>query len=78
MPLCAACIEVHQEEHVTKGTAGKFELLEHSLTWAYKSISTECNSFVDDMSEINKFLFEIENRNKIFKNQVQEAKQRIY
>jgi hypothetical protein len=40
-------------------------LLETSLSGAYKNITSECNMFVDDMTEINKLLYDIENRNTV-------------
>lgn len=52
MPLCPACVSIHQTEHEAAGTVGKFESLENCLTQAFTDVATECNKFVDDLSDV--------------------------
>ncbi|KAM3132398.1 hypothetical protein pb186bvf_015498 [Paramecium bursaria] len=54
LPLCPQCIKLHSQEHQSYGTYGEFDTLENCLTETYQKVSTYCNSFADEINNIQK------------------------
>lgn len=61
MPLCPACVAIHQHEHEATHTAARFETLENCLSSTYQDVANECNKFVDDLYDVSRLLGEIKN-----------------
>ncbi|CAD8204390.1 unnamed protein product [Paramecium pentaurelia] len=78
LPLCPACVNIHQEDHNNQQYAPTFDHLSTCLAEQYNKIVDICNLLSDDIQNVTELKTIINEHHKTQKNKFNEAKEKLY
>ncbi|CAD8182581.1 unnamed protein product [Paramecium octaurelia] len=78
LPLCPACVNIHQEDHNNQQYAPTFDHLSTCLTEQQNKIVDICNLLADDIQNVTELKTIINEHHKTQKNKFLEAKEKLY